>query len=141
MAILDSHHVHLPDSGVVFWRLLRDLFCHRCAHQHTGGGDGRSLLDAGGGMGGMLRDEYSADPSASVKAIRKGADERKSNSDALKGQIGEVTQTIVAGGYGRVKLDGDDWKAEAPGCREDIAEGARVRVKGHQSIILQVEEF
>lgn len=76
-----------------------------------------------------------------VKAIRKGADERKSNSDALKGQIGEVTQTIVAGGYGRVKLDGDDWKAEAPGCSEDIAEGARVRVKGHQSIILQVEEI
>ena len=76
-----------------------------------------------------------------VQAIHRGADDRKSNADALIGQIGEVTQTIVAGGYGRVKLDGDDWKAEAPGCREDIAEGARVRVKGHQSIILQVEEF
>lgn len=93
-------------------------------------------------MGGMLRDEYPADPSASGEGYPKAAaDERKSNSDALKGQIGEVTQTIVAGGYGRVKLDGDDWKAEAPGCREDIAEGARVRVKGHQSIILQVEEY
>ena len=56
------------------------------------------------------------------------------------GQIGEVSETIVAGGYGRVKLDGDDWKAEAPGAAGDIAKGSRVRVMGHQSIILQVEK-
>ena len=67
-----------------------------------------------------------------VKAIRKGADERKSNTDALSGQIG---------GYGRVKLDGDDWKAEAPHSSHDIAVGTRIRVVGHQSIILQVEEY
>ena len=72
MAFLDSHHVHLPDSGVVFGRLLRDLFCHWCAYQHTGGGDGCSLLGAGGGMGGMLRDEYPADPSASGEGYPKG---------------------------------------------------------------------
>ena len=76
-----------------------------------------------------------------VKAIRKGADERKSNTDALSGQIGEVSQTIAAGGYGRVKLDGDDWKAEAPHSSHDIAVGTRIRVVGHQSIILQVEEY
>ena len=76
-----------------------------------------------------------------VKAIHKGADHRKSNSDALAGQIGEVSETIVAGGYGRVKLDGDDWKAEAPGAAGDIAKGTRVRVMGHQSIILQVEKY
>jgi len=74
-----------------------------------------------------------------VQAIRRGADERKSNADALMGQVGEVSQTIVAGGYGRVKLDGDDWKAEAPSVHEDIEVGAKVKVVGRESIILQVE--
>jgi len=74
-----------------------------------------------------------------VRAIRHGADERKSNSDALAGQVGEVSETIVAGGYGRVKLDGDDWKAEAPGIDSDIAVGEKVKVLGHESIILKVE--
>lgn len=76
-----------------------------------------------------------------VAAIRRGADDRKSNADALAGQVGEVSQTIVAGGYGRVKLDGDDWKAEAPGATGDIAQGERVRVLGHESIILKVERL
>jgi len=74
-----------------------------------------------------------------VQAIHKGADERKSNADALMGQIGEVSQTIVAGDYGRVKLDGDDWKAEAPSSQENIEVGAKVKVVGRESIILQVE--
>lgn len=74
-----------------------------------------------------------------VKAIRHGADNRKSNADALEGQVGEVSQTIVAGGYGRVKLDGDDWKAEAPSAVQDIEVGAKVRVVGRESIILKVE--
>lgn len=76
-----------------------------------------------------------------VKAIRHGADDRKSNADALLGQIGEVSQTIVAGGYGRVKLDGDDWKAEAPHAMVDIPQGAKVKVVGRESIILQVENY
>ena len=76
-----------------------------------------------------------------LAAIRRGADHRRSNSDALTGQVGEVTQTIVAGGYGRVKLDGDDWKAEAPGASADIAIGERVRVMGHESVILKVERI
>ena len=74
-----------------------------------------------------------------VKAIRHGADERKSNAEALIGQIGEVSQTIGAGDYGRVKLDGDDWKAEAPSVHENIEAGAKVRVVGRESIILKVE--
>ena len=75
-----------------------------------------------------------------VKAIRHGADNRKSNYDALAGQIGEVSETIVAGGFGRVKLDGDDWKAQAPDSTEDLHVGQRVRVLGHESIILKVEK-
>ncbi len=74
-----------------------------------------------------------------VKLLRHGAEYRKSNADALVGQIGEVSQCIVKGGYGRVKLDGDDWKAEAPEAGEDIAEGVKVRVTGRNSIILSVE--
>lgn len=75
-----------------------------------------------------------------VKAIRHGADNRKSNYDALAGQIGEVSETIVAGGFGRVKLDGDDWKAQAPDSTEDLQVGQLVRVLGHESIILKVEK-
>ena len=74
-----------------------------------------------------------------VKALRHGADDRRSNADALAGQIGEVTETIKAGGFGRVKLDGDDWKAEAPDTTFDIPQGSKVRILGHESIILHVE--
>lgn len=73
-----------------------------------------------------------------VQAIHKGADERKSNAEALIGQVGEVSQKIVAGDYGRVKLDGDDWKAEAPAATADIEVGTKVKVIGRESIILQV---
>ena len=76
-----------------------------------------------------------------VAAIHRGANERRSNADALAGQVGVVSQTIMAGGYGRVKLDGDDWKAEAPGATADIASGERVRVLGHESVILRVERL
>lgn len=74
-----------------------------------------------------------------VQAIHRGADDRKSNADALIGQIGEVSQTIIAGDYGRVKLDGDDWKAEAPTSTENIEAGSKVKVVGRESIILKVE--
>lgn len=73
-----------------------------------------------------------------VQAIHKGADERKSNAEALIGQVGEVSQKIVAGDYGRVKLDGDDWKAETPTATADIEVGTKVKVIGRESIILQV---
>ena len=76
-----------------------------------------------------------------VHLIKHGADDRQSNADALLGQVGEVSLCIVKGGYGRVKLDGDDWKAESPSAMEDIAEGAKVKVVGRESIILKVEEI
>ena len=53
--------------------------------------------------------------------------------------LGEVTQTIVAGDYGRVKLDGDDWKAEAPSSSVNIEVGTKVKIVGRESIILEVE--
>ena len=62
---------------------------------------------------------------------------RPSNADALLGRIGTVSQAIEQGGFGRVAIDGDDWKAQASDG-ETIEAGARVQVVGRESIILTV---
>ena len=73
-----------------------------------------------------------------LKYLHKNADERVSNADALMGRIGRVSETIEAEGYGRVAIDGDDWKAvSANGGR--IEKGANVKVVGLDSIIITVE--
>lgn len=72
-----------------------------------------------------------------LASLERRADKRVSNADALQGRTAEVTQTIVAGGYGRVKIDGDDWKAESD-YPTDIPKGCRVTVVGRESIILKV---
>ena len=54
------------------------------------------------------------------------------------GQQGRVSEPIEAGGYGRVAIDGDDWKAvSADGSAID--KDVRVRVVKMDSIILTVE--
>ncbi|MBQ1853401.1 MAG: NfeD family protein, partial [Prevotella sp.] len=53
-------------------------------------------------------------------------------------RIGRVSQTIPADGYGRVAIDGDDWKALASGSQA-IDTGSRVRVVSIDSIIITVE--
>ena len=64
---------------------------------------------------------------------------RKSNADALIGQEGRVSETIDADGFGRVAIDGDDWKAvSADG--EKIEKGTKVRVVSRESIIIKVEK-
>ncbi len=74
-----------------------------------------------------------------LRALHRGADHRVSNTDALLNRVGEVTETIPAGGYGRMKMDGDDWKAEAPHESNAIQVGEKVKVIGRESIILKVE--
>lgn len=71
--------------------------------------------------------------------LHKGADLRKSNADALLGRIGRVSEAIGEGGYGRVQIDGDDWKAESIDGT-GIERGASVRVVGRESIIIKVEK-
>jgi len=70
--------------------------------------------------------------------LRKGEDSRVSNADALMGRQGRVVETVKAGGFGRVQIDGDIWKAVS---RElaDIKEGSTVRVVGRESTIITVE--
>ena len=49
-----------------------------------------------------------------------------------------TSETIEAEGYGRVAIDGDDWKAvSANGGR--IEKGDNVKVVGRDSIIITVE--
>ena len=70
--------------------------------------------------------------------LRKGEDQRVSNADALLGRQGRVVETVKAGGYGRVAIDGDDWKAQGVDGAA-IDKDVRVRVVKMNSIILTVE--
>lgn len=74
-----------------------------------------------------------------LKYIHGRAVDRPSNADALMGRMGRVSETIAAGGFGRVAIDGDDWKAVSSDGSE-IPLGKTVRVVGRESIILTVEE-
>ena len=70
--------------------------------------------------------------------LHRGEDARISNADALLGRKGRVVETVKAGGYGRVQIDGDVWKAVTTGER-DIPEGTTVTVTDRASTIITVE--
>lgn len=72
-----------------------------------------------------------------LRYLRRDGEECRTNADALTGRKGVVSQTIEAGGYGRVAVGGDDWKAEAD-TAEEIPKGTRVTVVGRESIIIKV---
>ena len=75
---------------------------------------------------------------ALIKKLHKPHKERPSNFEAMIGREGRVTEDIEAGGYGRVAVDGDDWKAlSADG--NAISKGTRVRIVKMDSIIATVE--
>lgn len=75
---------------------------------------------------------------ALIKKLHKPHRERLSNAEAMVGQEGRVSADIIAGGYGRVAIDGDDWKARSVDGSA-IAQGAHVRVVKMDSIIATVE--
>ncbi len=74
-----------------------------------------------------------------LRYLHRNDENRVSNADALMGRIGHVSQTIEAGDYGRVAIDGDDWKAVAANG-ERIEKGEKVKVVGRESIIITVEK-
>lgn len=73
-----------------------------------------------------------------LKKLHKPNRERLSNAEAMVGQEGRVSEDIITGGFGRVAIDGDDWKARSLDGSA-IAQGARVRVVKIDSIIVTVE--
>ena len=72
--------------------------------------------------------------------LHKGEDGRVSNADALLGRQGRVVEVVEAGGYGRVQIDGDVWKAVSRSS-ESIPEGAVVKVTDRESTIITVESI
>lgn len=72
--------------------------------------------------------------------FHQGEDYRVSNADALLGRTGRVVEIVKAGGYGRVQIDGDIWKAKTTDTT-DVAEGTTVRVTDRQSTIITVEKL
>ena len=74
------------------------------------------------------------------KYLHKNEDVRVSNADALLGRQGRVVETVKAGGYGRVQIDGDVWKAVTRG-QEDIPEGETVKVTGRESTIIEIDRL
>ena len=70
--------------------------------------------------------------------LHKGEDNRVSNADALLGRKGRVVETIRAGGFGRVQIDGDVWKAVSRGDA-DIPQDTVVTVIDRASTIITVE--
>lgn len=73
-----------------------------------------------------------------VALLNRSVSNRASNADAIIGRVGEVSETVPSGGYGRVKLDGDDWKAQTD-SDVDLPVGTRVRITGRDSVIVRVE--
>ncbi|MBQ3383329.1 MAG: NfeD family protein [Bacteroidales bacterium] len=70
---------------------------------------------------------------------KKGKNEVKTNYEALSGRIGIVSEAInPATGEGRVKVDGDDWKAVSVDD-QPIELGARVKILKLDSVIVTVK--
>lgn len=75
---------------------------------------------------------------AILRHLHKGEDARVSGADALIGRTGRVSQAIEMDGYGRVAIDGDDWKAQSLDGKP-IAKGEKVKVVNMESIIVTVD--
>lgn len=73
-----------------------------------------------------------------LRFLHRGEARRVSGADALLGRKGLVVETVKADGYGRVKIDGDVWKA-VTGGPQDIPEGQHVCVVSRESTIITVE--
>ena len=66
--------------------------------------------------------------------------ERLSNADALIGRTGTVIEAIAPEGFGYVKVDGDEWKAQTQTQTDTtINVGETVRIVARNSIIVRVE--
>ena len=63
----------------------------------------------------------------------------KTNMDNVIGKFAVVTERIEENGFGRVKIDGDDWKAQTEdGTSAEV--GEKMRIVSFESIILTVKK-
>ena len=72
-----------------------------------------------------------------VKKIHSSGEKRASNVEAMLNREGKVSQDIPENGFGRVALDGDDWKAKSTDGSA-IPSGTRVKVSHVESTIITV---
>lgn len=64
----------------------------------------------------------------------------KTNMDNIIGKTAVVTERIEEGGFGRVKIDGDDWKAQTDnGTAMEV--GTKVTILSYESIVLTVKKL
>lgn len=64
----------------------------------------------------------------------------KTNMDSIIGKTAVVTEKIEENGFGRVKIDGDDWKAQtADGSEVEV--GKKVKIESFESIVLTVKKL
>jgi membrane protein implicated in regulation of membrane protease activity len=75
-----------------------------------------------------------------LRYLHNNEEKRVSNADALLGRKGRVSETIPAGGFGYVAIDGDQWRAVAANDGE-IAAGTRVKIISRESTIVTVEQL
>lgn len=75
-----------------------------------------------------------------LRYLHRDDDHRVSNADAILGKVGMVSQVIESDAYGRVAIDGDDWKAQSENG-EEIERGAKVVVTGRDSLIISVRRL
>ena len=76
-----------------------------------------------------------------MKFLLKKKDEVKTNADAIIGRKAIVTEEInMTKNTGRVKLDGDDWKAVTDSA-EVLPVGETVEIVARESLILSVKSI
>lgn len=64
----------------------------------------------------------------------------RTNMDNIIGKTAVVTERIEENGFGRVKIDGDDWKAQTiDGISAEV--GDHVQIESYESIILTVKKL
>ena len=72
-----------------------------------------------------------------LRFLHRGEEQVMSNADAVVGQVGRVSESIQPGGYGRVAVCGDDWKAMSVEA-DEIPVGTAVKVVARNSVIITV---
>ena len=77
-----------------------------------------------------------------LRLLHKESEEgdTRTNVDAIIGRQCFVSEEIPEGGFGRVKVDGDEWKAKS-NDGSAIAAGATVEIISRESIIITVKEI